>query len=103
MSKHHTFSKFKELTESCKFEHEQSRQTVPSFTEKLEIGKAEHCRILALSEIINISKDELINILLSSALGDAHEGFLNAFCDENERHAQNQQLKKRVKELLALY
>ena len=102
MSNDHTFLTFKTLTENCTFEHKQSRVVKPDFNKKFSIEKDEYCRVTALSEILNVSKNELINILLSSALGDAHNGFLSAFTNESDRNSINQQLKRRVKALLLL-
>ena len=102
MSHSYTFTAFKSLTEKAKIEQKQSRELTPSVNEKFNIAKDEYCRIIALSEVLNVSKDELISTLLSNALGDAHNGFLSAFSSESERNTHNLQLKQRVKELLLL-
>ena len=97
-----TFSKFEELTKNCTFEDKQTREVTPDFNKKFSIEKDEYCRIIALSEVLSVSINELINILLSNALGDAHNGFLSAFSNETDRNTSNQQLKQRVKELMLL-
>jgi len=102
MINNHTFTKFKELTENCTHEDNQNRELTPNFVKMFKMANAEYCRIHALSEIINIPHEELVNLLLSNALGDAHEGFLGAFSKEEERNKYNQQLKQRVKELMLL-
>lgn len=102
MKNNHTFLKFQELTKSRKFEQKQNQELTPNFINDFKIESEEYCRVVALSEILNISYEKLINILISNALGDAHEGFLSAFCSEKERDIYNQQLKQRVKELLSL-
>ena len=102
MNNHYTLSKFKELTENCTFEDTQSRAITPNFANKIKISNDEYCRILALSEALSIPYEKLVNLLLSNALGDAHDGFLSAFCNESERNIHNQQLKQRVKELMLL-
>ena len=99
MEKSHTFSTFNELTQSCTFKH---RELTPDFAKKFKIANAEYCRILALSEVLNIPEEKLVNQLLSNALGDAHNGFLSAFSNDRERNTHNLQLKQRVKELLLL-
>jgi hypothetical protein len=102
MKNKHTFLKFKELTENASFNDEVCQKPPPNEISNFRIENAEHCRLTALSEILNIPHFELLTILISNALGDAHEGFLSAFCNHNERDIYNQKLKLRVKELLSL-
>lgn len=102
MKNNHTFLKFQELTKNRKFEQKQSRELTLNLINDFKIENDEYCRVVALSEILNISYEKLINTLISNALGDAHEGFLSAFCSEKERNIYNLKLKLRVKELLSL-
>jgi len=102
MKNNHTFSKFKALTESCTLKKKTCRELPASFINDFKIANTEYCRIVALSEVLNIPYERLVNTLVANALGDAHEGFLSAFCNDKERNTYNQQLKQRVQELLSL-
>ncbi|MDO6710632.1 hypothetical protein Q4567_07890 [Aliiglaciecola sp. 2_MG-2023] len=57
-------------------------------------------RVTALSEILGMEKKQLVNEMISCALGDAHNGFLSAFDDKEKREEMDHLLKSRVKELL---
>lgn len=100
MNNTHIFSQFKKLTENSLSKKQNSQDLSHNPNCHFELEKIEYCRVVALSEVLDISYDKLLNILISNALADAHEGFLSAFCNDDERNNYNQQLKQRVKDLL---
>ena len=69
-------------------------------TATVDLEPASLARVLALAEVLGMSRVLLVNELVSSALGDAHDGFLSAFTDPEERERANIKLKTRVKALL---
>ncbi len=58
-------------------------------------------RVLALAEVLHISPESLIQVIVTAALGDAHNGFLSAYTELDERLKSDIRLKSRVKEILA--
>ena len=89
----HTRTRFQELTSRALEEDAQNHSDI-------HINDHNFARVKALSEVLGISSSRLIAELLDSALGDAHDGFLAAFDDEEARDKANKKLKARVAELL---
>ncbi len=69
-------------------------------TATVDLEPASLARVIALAEALGMNRVLLVNELVSSALGDAHDGFLSAFTDPEERDCANTRLKARVKALL---
>ena len=66
----------------------------------IELGPENIVRVVALSEVPGMSRSSLLKELLDCALGDAHDSFLSAYTDSDERQQANKHLKGRVKEFL---
>lgn len=94
----HTQKRFTELT--LKRFDTRAKEITDISADFAAVSAASKARIQALSEVLGISQQSILDELLDSALGDAHDGFLAAFADAEERDRANQKLKARVKELL---
>lgn len=66
---------------------------------QFSLSKPSQARLQALAEAADLPTSELLALLLETALGDAHEGYMAAF-DGEALEEQNLRLKKRVSELL---
>lgn len=57
-------------------------------------------RVLALAEALCLPPEELVQEVMATALGDAHDGYLSAYPERKDRLKADVLLKTRVKELL---
>ncbi|WP_299771007.1 hypothetical protein [uncultured Pseudoteredinibacter sp.] len=57
-------------------------------------------RVLALAEALHLPPEELVQQIMATALGDAHDGYLSAYPERKDRLKADVLLKTRVKELL---
>jgi len=67
---------------------------------QFKLSYASLARLNALAECLDIQADKLLQELVAAAMGDAHDGFLAAFDDPEQKEQANQKLKLRVKALL---
>lgn len=101
----HTLTRFRELTQKAlingvEYQAEPLEAGFLSESQSFECEPQSLARVLALSEFLGMSRSSVIAELLNCALGDAHEGFLSAFNDIEERNQKNRLLKARVAEFL---
>lgn len=98
-----TQTKFRELTK--KAVSEQCNATSMPLDQALKIDDVlsaqSFARVNALSSQLSIDADDLLQALLEASLGDAHQGYLSAFDNAQERELADQSLKEKVHRMLA--
>lgn len=93
----HTKQRFCELTQKAM--NSESKLN-PSFDGVVTVDSSSRARVIALSEELGLGPANLVQELMQTALGDAHEGFKAAYQDDEKRLEADKRLKARVAELL---
>jgi len=93
----HTKQRFCELTQ--KATGGESKVNTP-FDGVITVDDSSRARIIALSEELSLDPTSLVQELMQTALGDAHEGFKAAYDHNEARLNADKRLKARVAELL---
>lgn len=96
----HTQRRFCDLTKKATKKAVELQVECGDTPATVDLEPSSLARMIALAEALGMNQVLLIEELISSALGDAHDGFLSAFTDPEERERANTKLKARVKALL---